>query len=287
MINEAEVGPLFSIVTVVFNDLLGLTVTRESLEAQTFRDYEWIIIDGASTDGTAEYLYGFQRAPDDPAAERPRLMIVSEADSGIYNAMNKGLALATGTFAIFMNAGDAFAGAAVLEQVAARGPCGEHDLIYGDALERLRDDKPSYAADRDPVLLLKRARNIRAIRYGMFTHHQAIFFRRRFLVEHGICYDESLSIAADYALAAEAYVRGCRPLKLTFPICIFARGGTSQRNQRLGRRDVSEVQRRILGLGTWHLLWNRAGLALSAILRRYFSRAYDRIRFRRVSADRG
>jgi putative colanic acid biosynthesis glycosyltransferase len=97
---------LFSIITVTRNNLEGLRRTHVSLRAQSYADYEWIIIDGASSDGTVNYLEGL--------AARSW----SEPDEGIYDAMNKGLARARGDYLLLMNAGDSFAAPDVLQKIA-------------------------------------------------------------------------------------------------------------------------------------------------------------------------
>ena len=262
----------FSIVTVVFNDLSGLKATRASIGAQSFSDFEWVVIDGASTDGTAEYLAELERNRD--AGRSSGLRTLSEPDRGIYAAMNKGLALCTGEYISFMNAGDTFAGPTVLEELARLAGAGEYDFLYGDALEH---DGAS--------LLLKRARNIDAIRYSMFTHHQAMLYRRQFVAEHGIRFDERMRIGGDYAFTAEVYVKGCRALRVPFPICVFERGGASHRLEAIGRREVLEVQRKILGLGPVRLLVNGIGFRLSSFFRANFRAAYDALRFRRRHGD--
>ena len=80
---------LISVVTVVRNDCDALRKTHDSLAGQLFRDFEWVIIDGASTDGTAEYALSIRTSDT---------QVVSERDSGIFDAMNKGIDRATGTF---------------------------------------------------------------------------------------------------------------------------------------------------------------------------------------------
>jgi putative colanic acid biosynthesis glycosyltransferase len=94
---------LFSIVTITKNNPNGLARTRASVEAQTFKDYEWIVVNGDA-----------------------------EPDDGIYDAMNKGIDRARGDYMIFMNAGDVFASSEVLARIA---PHADFDFLYGDAME--------------------------------------------------------------------------------------------------------------------------------------------------------
>ena len=90
---------LFSIITVSFNAAGTIARTLASVDRQTFTDYEHLIVDGASSDGTQECVAGMKN---------PRRRIISERDKGIYDAMNKGIAATTGTYLIFLNAGDKF-----------------------------------------------------------------------------------------------------------------------------------------------------------------------------------
>ena len=101
--------PTFSIVTVVLNDLSGLRKTAASLAHQSFTDFEWIVVDGASTD---------QQKPDPGALTPEPIVFISEPDQGIYDAMNKGWKLASGEWILFLNAGDALCQDRTLEDVA-------------------------------------------------------------------------------------------------------------------------------------------------------------------------
>jgi len=98
-----------TVVTVTRNDLRRLRATWESLKEQDLAAFEWIVVDGASADGTAEWL---------GALSDPRLTFVSEPDDGLYDAMNHGLALASGELTTFLNAGDSYLRPDVLSRVA-------------------------------------------------------------------------------------------------------------------------------------------------------------------------
>ncbi len=113
-------NPTFSIITVCFNEKNGIAATCESVISQTYGAYEWIVVDGGSTDGTVDILASYH--------ENMRVFI-SESDDGIYDAMNKGIEQASGDYLIFMNGGDRFSGPDVLATVA-QAPA--HDLIVGN-----------------------------------------------------------------------------------------------------------------------------------------------------------
>lgn len=114
--------PLISVVTVVFNDIENLQRTIESIASQTYQNVEHIVIDGGSIDGTLEII-------------KANLSIdywLSEKDGGIYDAMNKGVKVATGEWINFMNSGDVFFSDSVLSDVFNNVDLGVSDLIYGD-----------------------------------------------------------------------------------------------------------------------------------------------------------
>ena len=205
----------FSVITVTRNNLAGLKRTRESLKIQSCMDYEWIIIDGNSSDGTKEYLSTL------PARA------LSEPDEGIYDAMNKGIKLATGKYLIFMNAGDIFAEAHVLQNV--KDSASSADFIYGDSIE----------------VFYKHRRHHKHIDFGLFTHHQSIFYRRECIGD--LRYDVRYQIAADYDFTARFLKRASRVLPLPFPICYFESGGISQQKAWQGRREQFQ-SRRALGI---------------------------------------
>ncbi|NDP22033.1 MAG: glycosyltransferase [Paludibacter sp.] len=91
---------MLSIITINFNNALGLNKTIESVKSQTFTDYEYIIIDGGSSDDSVEIIENFSKL------SKQSILYVSEQDKGIYNAMNKGIKLAQGDYCLFLNSGD-------------------------------------------------------------------------------------------------------------------------------------------------------------------------------------
>ena len=126
--NKPEIrdAPLFSIVTVTFNAESCIDTTIKSLDGQTCRDFEWVIVDGLSSDGTLKLV--------ESSGIEPRT-VKSERDSGIYDAMNKSLDIVAGKWVYFLNAGDAFIDADVLGDIKRQ--IEQHpgaELFYGDML---------------------------------------------------------------------------------------------------------------------------------------------------------
>ena len=200
--------PLFSVITITFNNRDGLRKTAASVQSQIYKDIEWIIIDGHSNDGTQNDFTNFSSAK-----------IISEPDQGIYDAMNKGINLATGDYLIFMNAGDVFADENVLIEISKQ--CiSQHDFIYGDSHEDHH---------------FKPTRDHSKINWGMPTHHQAMLYSRRALAD--MRYDLSYKIAADYDLTLRFLKIARNILYVPIPICIFEVGGVSQTNVKRGRDE--------------------------------------------------
>ena len=167
----------FSVITIVLNDLAGIKRTAKSVQGQKYKNFEWIVIDGGSTDGTREYVEALPVQPD---------YWVSEPDGGVYCAINKGVRHASGEYVICMNAGDVFHSEKVLEKVANRKLAA--DVVYGDWIKSRSTGNEFCAA---PVILPK---------FYFFNNnicHQAMFVKTAILQESG--YDERYKIFADWA----------------------------------------------------------------------------------------
>jgi putative colanic acid biosynthesis glycosyltransferase len=257
--------PRFSVVTIGLNDSAGFGETRASVDAQLFPDFEWLVLDGGSTDGTLECLRSL---------DRPNFRWESEPDAGIYDAMNKGLQRAVGQYIIFMNSGDRFAGKNVLTRIDALiSQDGQgSDLVFGDAFEETANGR----------LLLKNARSASAIKYGMFTHHQAMLYARSAVAE--LRYDCRFVIAADYHFTCRVLARGGRSLRANFPICINKRAGLSEKHAEIGRRENVTIQKEVLGLGSLRRTCNYARFVASNLMRTHMRGVYDRLRFSDESA---
>lgn len=167
-----------SIITITYNNLEGLQQTLASVRQQTFRDYEHIVVDGASMDGTPAYL-----ATAD-------VRYVSESDNGIYDAQNKGIALAQGDYCFFLNAGDTFCTPVVLEQMFANLASPLPDILYGNELVVNAEGKVVEHANGVPYPSF-------ADLYNSCMKHQATFIRRSLFNLYGK-YDTSLRICADF-----------------------------------------------------------------------------------------
>ena len=188
-----------SIITINYNNLEGLKRTYESVVCQTWTDYEWIVIDGGSTDGSREFIEEHQ----DKFA-----YWCSEPDKGVYNAMNKGIAMARGEYFNFMNSGDCFYEAQTLENVFREPLTG--DLIYGDWIRIYSDHEEFKEAPKD---------GFHAIVFFENVCHQAMFIKSEILKSKG--YDENLKIYADWKRWMDMSLDGQTFQKVPFTICMF------------------------------------------------------------------
>lgn len=210
-----------SIITINHNNRDGLERTAKSVVDQTFRDFEWIVVDGGSDDGSKEVLEKFTSSI---------AWGVSEADGGIYDAMNKGLDRAKGEYVQFLNSGDSFINEKVLENVFAGGQL--TDVNYGDqwcVLDNTIIEKRIYPEDIDLFFLFRSP-----------LGHQASFIRTSLAKIHP--YRLKYSISADRAFFLELYLSGASFRHLSFPIVYFDTGGIGSISDTLEQRRIQLKQ---------------------------------------------
>ncbi len=220
---------LLSVITVAWNNYDGVVKTWQSLANLALAehiDFEWIVIDGGSQDGTAEFLAAH--------AEEYGLRFVSERDSGLYDAMNKGIAMANGRYAIFLNSGDIFH-TEITEATRYLARQKNNEAMYiGDAL---LDFGGGHKIRRS-------AKRGWYIYHSLPASHQAIFFPVSGLKKYP--YDLQYKVYSDYALAAKMYKAGYSFKRLPGLVSEFSMGGISTSNNYDLCRDAKKVQRKIL-----------------------------------------
>lgn len=220
MVENAQNAPLFSLITVTLNNLEGLKKTYKSIEKQTLKDFEWIVIDGKSSDQTTKWL------------ENISAHWISEPDNGLYDAMNKGIARAKGQYLLFLNAGDQLAASDTLQKISETLKTQKPDFIYGDALENTH-----------PKQFYKKARDHSKISQGMITHHQAMLYKRTIVAKQR--YDLTYALAADYDFTARFLEKATSFYKCDFPLCVFEIGGLSQIHAHQSRNEEIEIRRKL------------------------------------------
>ena len=214
-----------SIITISYNNLRGLKDTYQSIIRQTFHDYEWIVIDGGSTDGTKEFL----QEHDAEIA-----YWCSEPDKGVYNAQNKGTEHAKGEYSIYMNSGDSFYADDVLEKVFGQGI--DADIIYGNWMLVFEDGKTR----------LGPAPEVADFAYFFDDNmcHQSMLIRTGAVRERP--YDESFRIYADWEEWLALYTQGKKFKKIDLTICNFMVGGIStgdNASEKLKQERKAEIKR--------------------------------------------
>ena len=217
-LQDQDMRPTVSVVTINYNMAAALDGTIHSVLAQSWPALEYIVIDGGSTDAS----------PDVIRSHAARLAHwVSARDGGIYDAMNKGVAAATGDWVIFMNAGDAFHDANVVADVFSTAR-DDADILYGDVARRAPDGSERLVPAHPDALPLQ-----------MPASHQSIFARRSLLLAHPFSPD--FPISADHEFLLWAQAAGARFRQVARTIAIFTRGGISDR-----RRGESLAQLRAM-----------------------------------------
>jgi putative colanic acid biosynthesis glycosyltransferase len=225
----ASQAPLFTIITVVRNNLDGLKLTKSTLDKQTCKDWEWLVIDGDSTDGTKEFAL---------SCCGTRVRAVSEKDRGIFDAMNKGLKLATGQYVIFMNSGDLLATESSLAEVKVVCLAEKPDVLFCSSV-----------MDFGIIRIPRPVKSPSYIWHGQPGLHQATIFNRSEHVKY--LYDLGYPICADYDVITRMSAAG---LKMrSAPILVSENEFNADANS--GRKKVALIleavraQRRNLRLG--------------------------------------
>jgi len=217
-----------SVITVVYNAEKLIARTIESVLNQSYKSIEYIIVDGLSTDGTMEVVRSF------PGIHR----VISEADNGLYDAMNKGLKAATGDYVWFLNAGDQIFAPDTVEKMM-EGITGLPDIIYGGTM--IIDQAQTEIGDRrlkPPAQL-----NWRSFRKGMLVCHQSILVKRELAPEYNLEY--RLSADIDWSIRAARNAGQIRNSGMV--LSRFLEGGMTRQNIRAGLKERFRIMARYYG----------------------------------------
>ena len=216
--------PRFTIISTTYKVGDAIDRTFDSLKAQSFRDFEYIIVDGGSDAGFVDKLAAWAQAS-------PWFRYVSEPDRGIYDAMNKGVRLAKGDYILFLGAGDCLYDGQVLAEAAKALSGEEPDVLYGQAIivkmdgtrkRNIRHINRSYRFRADPVI------------------HQAIFGKRVLLEEYP--FDEKYRIASDQDWVMKMYKQDRSFRYIDIPVAYFFSGGLST-NPKSNEACLKELRR--------------------------------------------
>ena len=205
-----------SIITITYNSAKSLPRTLDSVQSQTYRDIEHIIVDGASTDGTVALIEAYAAAHDN-------VKWISEKDNGIYNALNKGIALATGDVIGFLHSDDVFYSAGSIGKIATAFADGKVDVVYGD-LQYSREGKVVRRWKSNPF-------HPSSLKYGWMPPHPTLYVRREVYEKTGP-YDDWFHISADYDMILRIFKSGFQSKYLPEVIVSMEVGGASNKNTR-------------------------------------------------------
>lgn len=235
-----------SIVTISYNDLENLERTINSVLSQSFKDYEYIVVDGGSNDGSKELLVRYNGKIG---------KWVSEKDKGIYDAMNKGLAMASGEYVIFLNSGDVFYTRDTLNKVSF-GKYPQADIFYGETM----------IVDKEGRELGLRAKSLphnltwKHFRFGMRVCHQSVIVRRSIADRYDLRYKHS----ADYKWVLQALIESKQNVFTNSIIASFLIGGDSVQNHRDSLKERFMIMRQYYGLTI--TIINHIAFIISALL---------------------
>lgn len=213
--NEIE----FSVITVCLNPGDLLLKTAQSVLNQTLGNYEYIIKDGFSTDGSIDYI------PDNN-----KIVVIKRKDSGIYDAMNQAISAARGKYICFMDAGDMFVDYNVLYKVS-QFTNNEECIYYGN-----------YIGNGELCSITNRLSEI--FFYRTFLCHQAVFVPKKLFNRLG-CYDgDTYKLLADHDFHLRAYNYGIEFIHVNFPICIYLGDGVSEKQNDEHKVEVKRIRKK-------------------------------------------
>ena len=232
-----------TVITITYNAARTLQRTLDSVSAQTFTDIEHLIVDGASTDGTLPLARAYQQKCTYP------VVVQSEPDKGLYDAMNKGLQLASGDYLVFLNAGDALHAPDTLEIVASHLSIPNSPLpavVYGDTAITDTEGRFLHLRRHRPPEVL----TWRSFRQGMLVCHQAFYARTDLVrnIPYDLHYRHSADVDWCIRVMKEAERRHLRLVNAHAVLADFEEGGDTTQHHRDSLRERFCVMRRHYGL---------------------------------------
>ena len=237
----------FTIVTCTFNAEHELQRTLDSVFHQSYADVEHLILDGLSSDRSVEMAQTYKQRSDE-ARTGHEVVVCSERDSGLYDAMNKGIARATGDYIVFLNAGDTFPSEATLEHIAHSIGDGEAlpGVIYGDT--DIVNDEGRFLRHRrlQPPTKL----TWRSFRNGMLVCHQAFYALTTLAKDNPYNLNYRFSADVDWCIRVmkEAERRHLTLKNVDEVVVNYLDGGMTEKNHRASLRERFSVMRRHYGL---------------------------------------
>ncbi|GAA4318116.1 glycosyltransferase family 2 protein [Compostibacter hankyongensis] len=225
--------PLISVITVCFNAEKHIARTIESVRQQDYPRIEYIVVDGGSTDDTVTVIRSYGSVIS---------RLLSEKDRGLYDAMNKGLRLATGDYVFFLNADDTFYDAGVLRGMIAA--CPDADAYYGEVLFVDEQDRElGLRSEQTPQRVPERL-SWKSLRTGMVVSHQGFLIRRSLAAAYDLRYKVCADV--DWMIRCLKQCRSACNTHLT--VTRFRTGGTSKQRQRLAWKERYRILQKHYGV---------------------------------------
>ena len=221
---------ILTIITINRHHAAGLERTMQSVAAQTRTDFEYVVVDGASTDGSQNVIQKLSTSFSD------RIRWISEPDAGIYSAMNKGIRMATGEYVQFLNSGDYLVSNEVVDWMyEALEQNSFPNILYGNMIKEMRDGsllRDKCFAGQDITFL------------GFYTgtlNHSPAFIRRDLFDKYGL-YDDSLKIVSDWKWYLQTIIFGDeKPIYVDLDVTRFDMTGISETNKTLDKAERNKV----------------------------------------------
>ena len=230
-----------SIITITYNSAKTLPRALESVQSQKYDEIEHIIVDGASTDGTVELIRKYSDVQSDNVQCTKKVRWVSEPDNGIYNALNKGIAMATGDVVGFLHSDDVLYSPDSIGQIASAFADEEVDVVYGD-LEYRKGDKVTRRWKSN-------AFNPCSLKYGWMPPHPTVYVRRKVYEQVGL-YDEWFRISADYDMILRIFSAGYKTQYIPQVLVSMETGGASNKDT---KARLSKTQEDYIALKKNHI----------------------------------
>lgn len=236
----------FSIITVCYNSEDTIKQTIESVLNQTYKNYEHIIVDGDSNDKTLSIIKEYINKSN-------KIVYISEKDTGIYNAMNKGVRLATGDLVVFLNSDDTFENNAL--DLVCKYYDNQTDIIYGNIsweeqfnsrifIKDLNLKPYNYVGSNEKNNELMSLECLEKIKNA----HNATFVKREIIKNN--LFDESLKICSDYKFFLNMYIQKRKVKYIPYKITTMKMGGISTTQLELGLKEHIKCEKEILGFTT-------------------------------------
>ena len=245
-----------SVITATYNSGATLADTIESVLSQTFQDIEYIVIDGGSTDNTMDIVKHYEPHFDG------KMKYVSEKDNGIYDAMNKGIRMATGDIIGILNSDDYYSAHDILEKVIEKFDDENIDAIYGDLHYVNGDNRERCVRYYSSEIFTP---NI--MRFGFIPAHPTFYCRKEVYQKYGL-YDTTYTIAADFeALLRMIFINKIKTSYLPIDLVTMRLGGASTAN----------MQRRWIGMKEHRMALKKNGVYSNYLMLGilYAYRAYE------------